>query len=564
MFSIRSLLPLVLSCLLVGYGWATPVGTLAGNASSPIVDLGYAQYQGTLDTSTNITSFLSIRYAAPPIGELRWQAPQPPLATSGIQQATENPNMCYQTGFGENTTAPVSIYGYNKRDTTSTTPIASEDCLFLNVFTPGSLPTEASASGGLPVVVWIHGGGYVAGYAAEFDGADLVMDSHSGVVAVIMQYRLGAFGFLSGDEVKANGALNAGLLDQTYALEWVQKNIALFGGDPAKVTIWGESAGAGSVLQHIVANEGNTQPPLFRGAITSSTFLPSQYYYNDRVPQSLYEQVVSISGCSSSNDSLACLRTVDANTIQTINYDLAGTGFYGTYLFVPVVDGTFIVERPSVTLAKGLANGEMLLTVGNSHEGHNFVNLNETLTITDYVAQLYPDMTSLQVQEAAYLYNNTGDALDQAIGVMGDSIFVCPTYYLLQTFAGRSWKGIFAIPPGYHGNDVAYYFNNPAPPYNNTQFITAFSESFLSFVMSLDVNTKFDPTNITPYWDEYYIGETEMLFNETEAGVPLVVPVKTKPELLERCAYVFIANICFIFQVYAHDYFKDIGTLSRR
>ncbi|KIJ57890.1 hypothetical protein HYDPIDRAFT_103648, partial [Hydnomerulius pinastri MD-312] len=95
------------------------------------------------------------------------------------------------------------------------------------------------------------------------------------------------------------------------------------------------------------------------------------------------------------------------------------------------------------------------------------------------------------------------------------TIFVCPTYYLLQTFAGRSWKVIFGIPPAYHGNDVAYYFNSLGyvPPYNDTQFITAFSQSFMSVAKYCDVNMKFYPTNITPYWDEYCIGATELLFN---------------------------------------------------
>ncbi|KAH7928320.1 alpha/beta-hydrolase [Leucogyrophana mollusca] len=496
------------------------VAAAPSSTSAPIVDLGYAQYQGALDSATNITSFLSIRYAAPPLGDLRFQAPQPPPTVSGIQQATTNPDSCYQTGFGAANVAPVSIYGYNKRQ--STTPVSSEDCLYLNVFVPGELPVEPAAAGtGLPVLVWIHGGGYVAGYAEEFNGADLVLDSHNGAIVVVIQYRLGAF------------------VDQTYALQWVQEHISLFGGDASHVTIWGESAGAGSVLQHIVANGGNTQPPLFSAATTSSTFLPSQYYYNDRIPQLLYDETVAMVGCSSSNNTFACLQGVDATDLQTANYDLAGTGFYGTYIFVPVVDGTFIVERPSVTLAKGQVNGDILLSVGNSNEGNIFVNANETLNITDYVAQLFPDMTPLQVQEAAYVYASYGTPLEQAIAVMGDSIFVCPTYYLLQAFQGRSWKGIFAIPPAYHGNDVAYYFNNPgaAPPYNNTEFINAFSQPFLSFAMSYNVNAKFDPTNITPYWDEYYIGETEMLFNRTEDYVPSVMTVKTDPALLERCAF---------------------------
>ncbi|KAH7903614.1 hypothetical protein BJ138DRAFT_1120210 [Hygrophoropsis aurantiaca] len=220
------------------------------------------------------------------------------------------------------------------------------------------------------------------------------------------------------------------------------------------------------------------------------------------------------------NASLTILQTIDATTLQNANYDLAGTGFFGTYIFVPVVDGTYIVERPSETLAKGTVNGDILLSVGNSNEGNIFVNANETLNITDYVAQLFPDLTSVQVQEAAYIYQSYGTPLEQAITVMGDSIF-----------------GIFAIPPAYHGNDVAYYFNNPAPAYNNTQFIDAFSQSFLSLAMYYNVNAKYDPTNITPYWDEYYIGETEMLFNRTEDYVPVVMTVTTDPSLLQRCAF---------------------------
>ncbi|KAG8213294.1 hypothetical protein J3R82DRAFT_11772 [Butyriboletus roseoflavus] len=102
-------------------------------------------------------------------------------------------------------------------------------------------------------------------------------------------------------------------------------------------------------------------------------------------------------------------------------------------------------------------------------------------------------MTELQTQEAAYMYQDMGSPLEQAISVMGDSIFVCPTYYLLQAFLGRSFKAIFAIPPGLHGEDVAYYFDNVPPPYNNTQFITAFTQAFMAFAMYSNVNIKYDP-----------------------------------------------------------------------
>ncbi|KAF8442075.1 Alpha/Beta hydrolase protein [Boletus edulis BED1] len=528
-----TVLLLISSALLVNTATATNA-----NVATPIVDLGYARYQGQFDAQTNITSFLSIRYAAPPLDNLRFQAPQPPVPEPGIQPATQNPNTCYQTSFGASMAAPVSPFGHNKRQ--STTPGASEDCLFLNVFVPGTIPAEPATVGGLPVLVWIHGGGYEEGYAAWYNGADLIIDSLNTVVVVVIQYRLGAFGFLAGNEVKAQGALNAGLLDQTFTLQWVQDHIGLFGGDKTHVTIWGESAGAGSVLQHIVANGGNTQPPLFHAAIVSSTYLPPQYYYNDRLPQLLYNEVVTMTGCASSAETFTCLQSVEADMLQTANSALAGSALYGTFIFVPVVDGTFILERPTVTLAKGQVNGQVLLAMGNQNEGNIFVDANETLSITDYVSQLFPDMTFAQVQEAASVYKNYGTAVDQAIMVMGDSIFVCPGYYLLHTFAGRSWKGLFAIPPAYHAQDLLYYFNRQHPPYNNTEFINAFSQSFISLAKYYDVNVKFDPDNITPYWNEYYIGETEMLFNRTEAGVPVVEPIRTDPELNERCAYVLV------------------------
>jgi len=364
-----------------------------------------------------------------------------------------------------------------------------------------------------------------------------MIDSHNQMVVVVIQYRLGLFGFLAGNEVKAGGATNAGMLDQQFALQWVQENIGSFGGNAEQVTIWGQSAGAGSVLQHMVAHGGNTQPPLFKYAITSSTFLPSQYNYNDTIPQLIYNDALNYTGCTTASDTLACLRAADVSTLQTANTNLASSVFYGSYVFVPVVDGEFITERPSVTIAGGKLNGELYMAVGNTHEGNDFVNQNETLTPVDYAAQLFPDLTQAQAEEIALLYSELGTPVEQANYIMGDSIFVCPTYYLLAAYPGKSWKGLFAIPPGLHGDDVIYYFNSTTPPYDNPAFIDAFVQSFMSFSMYGDVNQKFDPTNITPYWYEYEYGYTEMLFNETESGAPIVTPITTDPSLIQRCAY---------------------------
>ncbi|KIK45295.1 hypothetical protein CY34DRAFT_22614 [Suillus luteus UH-Slu-Lm8-n1] len=508
-----------------------PLSPPAATISTSIVDLGYAQYQGSVDTATNITSFLGIRYAAPPIGDLRWAAPQPPPTVSGVQQATMQPNECNQALPGNSPTNPSESTSMKKRAISQ-----SEDCLFLNVYTPGS-EVVATPAGGLPVVVWIHGGGYILGSANLYNGADLIIDSNYGVITVVIQYRLGLFGFLSGEAVKEGGALNAGLLDQNYALQWVQSYIRNFGGDPTKVTIWGQSAGGGSVLQHLVAHGGNTQPPLFRFAMTSSAFLPSQYNYNDRIPEMLYSEVVNGTNCSSSSDTLSCLRAADVNTLQTLNYNININGFYGTSVFIPVVDGTFILERPTVTIRKGRLNSNRLFSVTNSQEGNLFVNQSTTLDIEDYVKTLFPNFGSAQVAGAVIMYQNHGSNVDQAKLVMGESIFVCPTYYLLLALGERAWKGKFAIPPALHGSDLPYYFNSYPTPYNNSQFITAFSNSFMAMAMFGTPDHRYTPGDITLSWSSWRHNSTEMMFNETSAGVPDVYAFKTDSALLERCAY---------------------------
>ncbi|KAG1856414.1 Alpha/Beta hydrolase protein [Suillus subluteus] len=500
---------------------------LSATVSVPIVNLGYAQYQGSVDTATNITSFLGIRYAAPPVGDLRWAAPQPPLTVSGVQQATTQPNECNQAVIGNSPTNPFESTSLRKRAISQ-----SEDCLFLNVYTPGS-EVVATPAGGLPVVVWIHGGGYTEGAISEFNGADLIIESSYGVITVLLQYRLGLFGFLPGETVKEGGALNAGLLDQNYALQWVQTYISSFGGDPTKVTIWGESAGAGSVIQHIVAHGGNTQPPLFRTAMTSSTASRPQYNYNDRIPEMLYSEVVNGTNCTSSSDTLSCLRAADVNTLQTLNYNINVNDFFGMFAFVPVVDGTFILERPTVTIRKGRLNG-----------GVTFVNQSMTLDVADYVKTLFPNFGPAQVAGAVALYQNYGSNVNQASLVIGECMCIFEAMIKVPDFMDRFSNnrlphGEFAIPPGLHGNDVPYYFTSygGGPPYNNSQFITAFSNSFMAMAMFETPDDRYTPGDITPSWTSWQHDLTEMKFNKTFAGAPDVHTFKTDSALLERCAY---------------------------
>ncbi|KAK0196594.1 Alpha/Beta hydrolase protein [Armillaria mellea] len=515
-----------------------------GAKLTPVIDLGYARYRGTFDlVGSNNTQFLGIRFAAPPTGSLRWQAPRLPGFVTGTQDATAEPPRCLQGGTGQ---GPINSFPSRKRDAVSVAD--SEDCLFLNVYVPGQLDSRKN----LPVVVYIHGGGYDVGGANGFtpgpdlfNGNDLVRESGNKVIVVVIQYRLGLFGFLAGTSVKVHGALNAGLLDQQFAFEWVQEHIAKFGGDPTRVTIWGQSAGAGSVIQQVIANDGNTFPPLFRAAITSSSFLPSQYAFNDVVPEFLFNTVVLRTNCTSAVNSLTCLRNADVDILEQINIDLCGSGFFGTFVFVPVVDGDFIKQRPTVALREGKVNGEILMSVTNTNEGALFVDGStaDIVQVPEYLTQLFPNLSTQNRDIAVAKYSGLGTPIEQATAIMGESIFICPTYFLLRGFRGRAFKGQFAIPPAGHGDDVPYYFPsmnaNDVPSFSNTDFDKAFPESFLAFVVSLDPNDTFEPT-ITPTWNRFSFQQghqIEMRFNKTESGDPAVLPFTTLEDLLDRCSF---------------------------
>ncbi|KAJ3568625.1 hypothetical protein NP233_g5590 [Leucocoprinus birnbaumii] len=499
-----------------------------------LVELGYAKYQGRVNEETRNYEFLGIRYAAAPTGALRWREPQLPEPAAGVQSADTQPNTCWQASMGILPTSPFPSRGRSRRQDSG----SSEDCLFLNVYTP------ALREGKLPVVVWIHGGGYFSGGASSYDGNDLLYQAGGNVVVVIIQYRLGIFGFLSGQKVRDGGTLNAGLYDQQFALQWVQQHISKFGGDPTKVTIWGQSAGAGSVIQHVVANDGNTQPPLFRAAITSSSYLPSQYAFNDRIPEAIFKDVVDQSGCSSAQDELACLRDADVDVLNKVAHNITQNQFFGTCIFVPVVDGNLIKRRPTEQLRERELNGEAVLSVTNSFEGTMFVNSRsaDTITTQDYMANLFPELTTEHIAAGAAQYAGLGAPINQARAVMSEAIFICPTYFLLRAFKNKCFKGQFAVPPALHGNDVLYYFPHGnvqvSAPWNNTEFTNNFSQSFMNFVLATDPNVKWDSSNTLPGWPQWKEDRgTEMLFNKTEEGAPVFQAVQTDEGLMRRCKF---------------------------
>lgn len=213
------------------------------------MDLGYSVYEGTLNLTSNLKEWKGIRYAQNPVAKLRWQSPQPPAENrSSVTKADGIPNQCPQTLYNSGSQQFNLDY--------SNGPGQSEDCLFLSV----SAPPNAQ---NLPVLFWIHGGGYGAGNGDQ-DFGEIMATNNNSFITVAIQYRLGAFGFLASDEVDKNGVVNAGIRDQTFALQWVQNYIHLFGGDPQKVTIAGVSAGGGSVMLQAMAFGGELGTSLFQ------------------------------------------------------------------------------------------------------------------------------------------------------------------------------------------------------------------------------------------------------------------------------------------------------------
>lgn len=235
-----------------------------------VVDLGYAIYNGYTDANTSLNvwkgsvtflwnsnhcalankSLSRLHYATPPLKSLRFKAPEVPEVNRGaVQHAWTDPPACVQSSRN------ISMTGNMQMD---------ENCLFLNVF-------ASSNTTDLPVFVWIHGGGYAGGSASTFDPSSLMKTGKNGFVAVVIQYRLGPFGFLSSEEVRDQGGLNAGIQDIQLTLQWVQKYIGMFGGDPKRVTIAGESAGAGAVMILATAYGGSLGPTLFESVRQRTT-----------------------------------------------------------------------------------------------------------------------------------------------------------------------------------------------------------------------------------------------------------------------------------------------------
>ena len=220
-----------------------------GGQSTPTVKIDFPQAT-IIGIPGVVEQFAGIPFAQPPVGQLRLKPPQPITDPIGNVDATHNGAACPQLIFSSkiNGLIPTSALGMLLDTPLFQKPLdEGEDCLFLNIHRPAGTTPDSQ----LPVLFWIFGGGFVLGWNYMYDGVPWVEQSielEEPIILVTVNYRVGGFGFLAGKEIAADGSANLGLLDQRLGLQWVADNIAAFGGDPSKVTIWGESAGMNPLL----------------------------------------------------------------------------------------------------------------------------------------------------------------------------------------------------------------------------------------------------------------------------------------------------------------------------
>ena len=435
---------------------------------------GVVRVAGGLISGTEvdgIRAYLGIPYAAPPVGDLRWRPPQAPDSWQGVRTCVRYGPSCPQP-LGDG----LSLFPLGETD---------EDCLYLNVWTPAGGAaggSEGAADGAgdgaqpLPVMVWIHGGGFSTGSGSldVYSGMNL---ARLGVVVVTINYRLGPLGFLAHPELSAEDPSGAsgdyGLLDQIAALEWVRENAAAFGGDPENVTAFGESAGGMSICDLMVS------PPaegLFARAIVQSGPFDSSGAGMDAVrplaeAEETGRELSRRLGCDEAPDELAALRAVPVGRLlraaeRTVPRGPGGLGF------VPVIDGVVLPGDPAALFAAGELHDVDLLVGANADEANLFLLGMRGATaaqLTTYVRGLYePDDDAVLELFPDDAHGSRQAALSKAVTVMG---FVAPARFAAASVAeagGDAYLYHFARRPpavgdlgAFHGLEIPYVFGNP-------------------------------------------------------------------------------------------------------
>ncbi|KAJ7473947.1 carotenoid ester lipase precursor [Mycena latifolia] len=472
-------------------------------AKPPIVSLPYGTFQGF--NTGNLTKFLGVPFAY----AARFERPQAPRPLHGVQNATDFGPACPQQAL----THPIPQY------VQPTYPVISEDCLTLDVFKP----IVSSSTSKLPV--------FVSGNSRDTDVSPLVQRSiatSEPIIVVTPNYRLSALGFLAGKEVGAAGISNLGTRDQIYALEWVQKHISAFGGDPDRVVIGGQSAGATSTSLLLLSNKQNSNT-LFHGAFMQSGAAPQSPSLEDG--QSDYDSLVVANNCTASLDTLDCLRHVPFDSLMATINNTADFFSYRSLSLVwhPRIDGDVVVEDPLLSISRGSYAKIPIMTGVCDDEGTVFALAEQNITtdaeFLDYVHSNYlPGSSQSEIAQIGMLYPNdptqgspfnTGTAnqltpeFKRLAAFGGDFEFFGPRRFLLEHASATqdvwSWlskRGKNQVQLGntsfgaFHGSDFPIWFllGNPSE--------TIGADALINFINTLDPNRPASSSTIKPtiFW----------------------------------------------------------------
>ncbi len=428
---------------------------VSAQAEEVIIETPQGGLVGVVDEKNDVrlNIFRGIPYAVPPVGARRWKPTEPAPAWKGIHSAKNFGAACVQPANG---TEDDFYYMHP--------PQTSEDCLYLNVFTPAGAAVGKEAK--LPVMVWIHGGSLVNGASNTYDGRGL---ASRGAVIVTINYRLNVFGYLSHPALNAESPMGAsgnyGTMDQVEALKWVQKNIAAFGGDPDNVTIFGESAGALSIT-HMMATP--LSKGLFHRAIMQSAYLPPSLAMNE---DHFEREAATKTGLKLAEKAgartLADLRGLTAMEVFDAAQEL---GLYPE----TVIDGYVFTEEIATTFAEGRQHDVPLMAGFNSGETRPFAALSGLLSAMPDTAEAYVAGVKARYGElsAAYLAQYPADDLEQArFGPATDGFYGWAAERFVRGMEKVKSKGYLYyfdhVPPeaaeagvyAFHASEIPYVFD---------------------------------------------------------------------------------------------------------
>ncbi|KAJ5116859.1 hypothetical protein N7456_001207 [Penicillium angulare] len=378
-------------------GVSSSTSTATNPTDPPSVKINSGTILGKI--SNGIESFNGIPFAEAPTGSLRLKPPQPLSTSLGDFNAQSRAGACPQ--FIVSSESASLISGLTNSPLLQGITAQSEDCLTVTVYRSTGTASDAK----LPVFFWIYGGAFELGWESQYNPTsflNLAAENDKPFIFVTANYRVGGFGFLPGKEIYEDGASNLGLLDQRLALEWTADNIEAFGGDPEKVTIWGESAGSISVWDHLALYGGDikynkTGKPLFRGAIMDSGSMQPAQAVNSTRGQDIYNQVIETGGCSKSKDSLACLRGLSyEDFLNAVSAPPSLISFNGLSLtYQPRPDGVILPESPDILAKKGAFASVPFIVGDQEDEGTLFALFQLNLTSDALLGYLETDMWPL-------------------------------------------------------------------------------------------------------------------------------------------------------------------------